>query len=136
MSKVEVTGTVPFPLDQVWDLVSDFTGFIERQGIPLTSSGQGIGMTRTLDVFGASITERFESLDEANHVTSYSIVESPLPIRDYQAWIALTAAGDHSTDIAWWSEFEPTNGDEDGVAALVRGIYEGGIAAIEKVLSQ
>jgi hypothetical protein len=136
MSKVEVNDTIPSPLSTVWALVSDFTGFLEVQGVPCTSEGAGIGMTRTITVFGPPLTERLEELDENTHTTSYSIVESALPLTDYQAWIQLTAAGEDSTSIRWWGQFEPTGDDEARVTAMIQGIYEGGIAGLKKALAQ
>lgn len=135
MSTVEVTDTIASPLDKVWAFVSDFTGFLEAQGVPCTSEGEGIGMTRTITAFGPPLTERLEELDESTHRTSYSIVESSLPIKDYQAWIELTDAGRDTTSIRWWSRFEPTE-DEESAQAMVRGIYEAGVAGIKKTLSQ
>ena len=136
MSKAEVTGTISAPLDRVWAIVGSFTGLMDASGTPYTTEGEGIGMTRTLDVMGSSITERFEELDEANHTTSYSIVESPLPVENYQAWIELTAAGDTETSIRWWSQFEPAGADEDQMITLLQGIYEGGIKSIQKATAQ
>jgi ligand-binding SRPBCC domain-containing protein len=135
VAKVEVNDRIPAPLERVWALVSDFTGMVEALGIPYTAQGEGIGMTRTLTMSGTSVTERLEELDEATHTTSYSILESPFPLSGYQAWIALEDAGEGTTAIRWWSEFEPV-GDEQAAADLVRGIYAGGIAGITKVLAQ
>lgn len=135
MSKAEVTGTISAPLERVWAVVGSFTGLMDASGTPYTTEGEGIGMTRTLDVMGSTITERFEELDEANHLTSYSIVESPLPVANYRAWIELTAAGDDETGIRWWSQFEPVGTDETQIVALIEGIYQGGIKSIQKAVA-
>ncbi len=133
MTIVEVEDQIAAPLEKVWDLVSDFTGFVESQGLPCTPDGEGIGMTRTLVLGGATIVERLEELDEATHTTSYSIVEAPLPVTGYQAWIELSHAGEDLTGIRWWGSFEP-QGDEAPVVEMIRGIYTGGIAGIKKTL--
>lgn len=130
---MEVEDRIAAPLERTWQLVSDFGGFVEAQGVPCKTQGEGIGMTRTMEMGGASITERLEELDEATHTTSYSIVESPLPVGGYQAWIALSGAGDDSTAIRWWSRFEP-QGDEEKVAELIRGVYTSGIKGLKKAL--
>lgn len=134
MTTVEVEDTIAAPLDEVWALVSDFTGFIEAQGVPCTAQGEGIGMTRTLDMRGAQIVERLEELDQATYTTSYSIVSAPLPLRAYQAWIALSDAGSGSTAIRWWGTFEPDGTDEQSASDLVGGIYRAGIAGIKKAV--
>ena len=134
MTTVEVEDRIAAPLEKVWAVVSDFTGFIEAQGVPYTSDGEGIGMTRTISMGGAEVTERLEELDEPTHTTSYSIVSAPLPLRDYQAWIALRDAEDGSTGIRWWSNFEPEGADEQSAADMVRGIYRAGIAGLKKAV--
>lgn len=133
MARVEIEDEIAAPLPEVWALVSDFAGFVERQGIPCTTEGSGLGMTRSISMAGTSITERLEELDEASHTTSYSIVESTLPLRDYQGWIHLVDAGDH-TRIRWWSVFEPDGTDEDSARELVAGAYREGIAGIRRGL--
>lgn len=133
MTTVEVADRIGAPLERVWGLVSDFTGFIDAQGLSYTAEGQGIGMTRTLKVGGASITERLEELDETTHTTSYSIVESPLPVAGYRAWIALSDAGDGATTLRWWGTFQ-AEGDEQKAAGMIRGVYEAGVAGLKKAL--
>ena len=135
MSKAEVTGTISAPLARVWAIAGSFTGLMDASGTPYTTEGEGIGMTRTLDVMGSTITERLEELDEASHTTSYSIVASPLPVENYQAWIELTEADSGTTSIRWWSEFEPKGADEDQIVALLVSIYEGGIKSIQKAVA-
>jgi hypothetical protein len=134
VTSVEVEDRIVAPLADVWGLVGDFTGFLEKQGLPCTSEGSGIGMTRTLSLAGNSITERLEELDEDSHRTSYSIVRSSLPLRDYKAWIELTADGDDATRIRWWGRFEPNGTDEQSARNLVSGVYRSGIAGIRRAL--
>lgn len=133
MTIVEVEDRIAAPLEKVWAMVSDFTGFVESQGLPCTSDGEGIGMTRSIVVGGVTIVERLEELDEATHTTSYSIVEAPLPVSGYQAWIELSHAGEDLTGIRWWGSFEP-QGDEARAVEMIRGVYTGGIAGIKKTL--
>lgn len=133
MTTVEVEDRIDAPLEKVWALVSDFTGLVEAQGVTCTATGEGIGMTRTLSLGGATIVERLEELDEATHTTSYSILEAPLPLTGYQAWIELSHAEEGKTGIRWWGHFEP-QGDEQPVAEMIKGIYTSGIAGIKKAL--
>ncbi|MDA8046949.1 MAG: SRPBCC family protein [Actinomycetota bacterium] len=134
MATADVKDRIDAPIEEVWAVVSDFIGMIAKMGTPVTAEGEGIGMTRTLEVQGARIVERLEELDPANHTTSYSIVEAPLPLTGYQAWIALSDGGDGTTGIRWWSTFEPVGSEEDAVK-LCCSIYEGGIAGLKKILA-
>ncbi len=133
MALAEVKDLIQAPIEDVWGIVSDFVGMIEKMGTPVTAEGEGIGMTRTLSMQGISIVERLEELDDSTHTMSYSIVEAPLPVTGYQSWITLDTA-DGATAIRWWATFEPV-GSEDDAVALVRSIYEGGIAGLKKLLA-
>ena len=133
MASVEVEEEIAAPIDQVWALVSDFGGLLPKMGIPAIARGEGIGMTRTVDREGPRLTERLEEIDEANHTVCYTIVEGPIPAKDYRAWMALTAAGEGRTTIRWHNTFEPT-GDEEQVAGIFRGAYVSGIASMRKAL--
>jgi hypothetical protein len=133
MAEDIVEDEIPAPLPDVWAVVSDFLGFITAQGVPVESEGSGIGMTRTLTFGSARFVERLESLDEATHTTSYSLVKGPMPAKDYVGTIHLEAAGDKATRIVWSGTFEPI-GDADPGRNL-EGVYRNGIAFLHKHFS-
>lgn len=81
-------------------------------------------MTRTIDMSGASITERLEELDEATHTRSHSIVTSPLPVIGYQAWISLSDAGESATATAGGAASSLT-GTRKSVAKMVPRVCTG-----------
>ncbi|HZT66833.1 MAG TPA: SRPBCC family protein [Acidimicrobiales bacterium] len=119
-------------VDEVWKLVGDFTGLIEAMGVPVESSGQGIGQTRKIP-FGAEPTvERLEELDDQAHRVVYSIVEAPLPVRDYRSTMQLSPAGEGRTRLDWTGTFEVAPGaSEEDTVGVVRAIYQGGIGFLQ-----
>lgn len=131
-AKVKVEAEIPASVDAVWKLVSDFVGFIEKQGMPVTSEGEGENLTRTIKLGAAEIVEKFEGSDEAEHSTSYSIVSSPLPVTNYLSTVKLDREGDDKTKITWSSTFDAT-GPVDQAEELITNVYKGGIAAMQKL---
>lgn len=132
MANTRVEGEIKAPVDDVWKVVSDFGGFIEAQGLPVETEGQGVGMLRKITFGSAVIVERLESLDDESHSTSYSIVEGPLPVTGYLSTIRLTPAAE-ATRIDWSSTFEPAAGMSDADAnQIIEGVYRGGIEGLQR----
>jgi hypothetical protein len=119
-------------VDAVWKIVGDFGGFITALGMPVELEGEGIGQTRRITIGSAPTVERLEERDDASHRLVYSIVSGPFPLHDYRSTMQLTEQPGGRTHLAWSSTFEPAPGSSDEEAcALVRSIYQGGIAAMK-----
>ncbi|HVA74626.1 MAG TPA: SRPBCC family protein [Acidimicrobiales bacterium] len=133
MASIQVEGEIPAPLDDVWKIVSDFGGFLEARGIPVEVEGQGIGALRKLMLGSSVLIERLESIDEDSHSTSYSVVEGPLPAKDYLGIIRVEAAGDSTTRIVWSSTFEAAGEmSEADLAEIITGAYRRGIKGLQR----
>lgn len=84
---------------------------------------------------GGKIKEKL--LDEKPNFYRYEIVESPLPVKNYQAQFALTPDDDDQDEInfAWSAVFDPADGKTDKEARdVITGIFKAGLDNI-KVLS-
>jgi hypothetical protein len=137
MSSVKVSDRIGASVDQVWDLVRDFGG-IQRFAAAIESvsvQGEGVGAVRTLTMpGGVTLQERLEALDDGARTLRYAIVgQHPFPFSDYLATIRLSEDGD-GCQIEWSSTFTPRAGAESQAAAMVEGIYRGGIAGLKKTL--
>ena len=66
---------------------------------------------------------------------SYSILETPLPVRNYLATVELAAVGPNHTRVVWSSTFEPAGMSEDQLAQLFTGIYQAAIAGMRQALA-
>ncbi len=147
---VSETVRIKAPLDKVWATVKDFDslpkwhpGFASDQ---LTSGSNGqVGAMRKLTIKdGPVITEKLTAYDEAGHSYHYRIVESPLPITDYESRIAVHAANDGTTVVAWSGNFKRKNTSDNppeaesdaGVTKLIKGVYRGGLDNLKKMLEQ
>jgi hypothetical protein len=134
MAHVHMEGEIDAPSDAVWAVVGDFAGFVKVLGAPVELEGEGVGSRRTITLGDAAIVERLEELDHDRQRISYSILEAgPLPVQNYRSTMQLTPAGEGRCTVSWQSDFEPQGGaSEDDAVAAVRGVYEGGIAGLQK----
>lgn len=135
-------------VDKAWAAVKDFDslpkwhpGFASDE---LTSGSNGkVGAMRKLTIKdGPVIVERLTAYDEAAHSYHYRIVESPLPITDYESRIAVHPLTNGMTVVAWSGTFKRKNTSDNppeaesdaGVIKLVKGVYRGGLDNLKKML--
>jgi hypothetical protein len=134
MTHVQVEGEIAAAPDAVWELVGDFGGFVKALGAPVELEGEGIGSRRTIK-FGSrpAVVERLDALDHGAKSITYSILEAgPLPVRGYQATMRLAPSGESATTVTWWSDFEPEGVSEEDAIKAVEGVYDGGIAGLQR----
>jgi polyketide cyclase/dehydrase/lipid transport protein len=81
---------------------------------------------------GGKIKEKL--LDVKPNFYRYEIVESPLPVKNYQAQFALTPDDDDEDEInfAWSAVFDPADGKTDKEARdVITGIFKAGLDTIK-----
>jgi hypothetical protein len=84
MASAKATIDLHVPVDDVWELIGgfgslpDWLPFIQKS--TLTDGGR-VRHLETLD--GQSIVERLERYDFIGRSYTYSILQSPFPVRDY-----------------------------------------------------
>lgn len=131
MTTVTYEQDLELSADTVWEVLKDFGGFLKWGGGgqgTIEVEGEGVGMTRTLDIPGLGfIQERVEVLDPETMTLSYRLVGGrPLGMASYLAVARLKEAGADSCQIAWHGEFEAAEGtDASEIAANLEGSYVG-----------
>jgi hypothetical protein len=139
MPEVYVSAIIDASLEKVWEVIRDFNALPHWHPLVATSRieddrpADAIGCIRNFQVAGSgeTIREQLLALSEVEHFYTYSILESPLPVKDYVATLRLrriTTTG--QTFAEWQSKFETPPGDEELGCDLVKNIYEGGLASI------
>jgi carbon monoxide dehydrogenase subunit G len=136
MAEVKVEQEIDASADRVWKLMRDFGGLKAwNQGIESVEvAGEGVGAIRTIKMGAITIKERLEHFDDAGRTFRYSIVEGPVPARDYLATVQVEEAGPDRARIVWGSSFEPQGASVADLTGLFEGIYKGGIAGLRKTL--
>jgi hypothetical protein len=139
VNEVKAEATVSVPAASAWAAVSDFRGFIEVLGLPVSVIGpDGIGQERVIGHPDGDIVERLESLDEMRMTLTYLMVTpGPMPVADYSARLSVTPAGSSSATITWIARFTaaPGRSDAEGLAA-VQGVFDGGLKQIDAHLRE
>ena len=136
MAQVRVEDVIAAAPAAVWEIAADFGG-IKRWTPSIgscTLEGEGVGAVRRIEMNGMTIRERLEKLDEAARSLSYSIVEGPLPFRDYLATIEIHDGSGGGTRIVWYSTFEAAGMPDEQAQQMVEMIYRQGIAGMRKAL--
>ena len=127
MAQVTRSVTLNAAPGEVWALIRGFQGLPEWHPAVATSTREDIGGTehRRLGlVGGGEILEKNLGGDTMSQ--GYEIIESPLPLANYQATISVADAGGKAV-VVWASTFE---GTADGASDIVAGIYHAGLDAL------
>jgi hypothetical protein len=127
--KVEVKATPAAAMA----LVGDFCGIKNWHPVIVGCEMKmdGGSNVRTLTVKdGAKFVEKELAMDD--HSYTYTILTSPLPLKDYKSTISVTGSGDMAT-ITWTGSFTP-NAPDNGVEKVVTSIYQAGLNGLKTKL--
>lgn len=133
MTKISMSTDLDVTADQVWQLVGNFNALpdwhpqVERS--ELTEKGQE---RRLSLVGGGTVVERLEDMDHKSRTYSYSIIDSPLPMKSYKATIKVIGKG-KGCRVEWSSEFEPNAGFENDVLKDLQDVYQSGFDNLKKM---
>lgn len=99
-------------------------------------SKEGDAAFRTLTLQDGGVIK--EKLLETNGASyRYAIVESPLPVKNYEAALSVVPDDDDldEVNIVWAATYDPADGKDDKEARnAIDGIFKDGIANIEKLI--
>ena len=137
MAEAKVADSIKAGIESVWAELGNFSGIKAGPGIESVDyEGEGVGMTRSINMSNGSVVERLEVHDGANKIFTYSIIneDSVLPFANYSATIRLRDNGDGTTDVDWTGQFEARGVEEEKAIKLASGIYSNAINNAKKVL--
>jgi hypothetical protein len=142
MPRLNVSGIVPAPVEEVWAKIRDFNEMpswhsnVEKSSLDSGVSGAEVGAVRRLVLTGGrEALERLVALDDGDHTFTYESIGSPFPgLRRYVATLRLApVTGSNQTFLEWWSEYDADAEDEAGLTQTFTGaVYESGIEALQK----
>ena len=128
------------PPAAVWALIGDFCAIqfwhprVERCILSADDEDDGIrAQIRGLVVKGGlgTIVEVETARDEARMHYSYSFIQGPLPVRAYNATLAVRPNGAGST-VIWSATFDAEGMGEPEAVADIAGVFEAGLAGIAR----
>lgn len=116
---------------QAWAGVGDFCAIAAwHPVVEACVLGEKGGKTiRTLSLKGGgTIVEELVERDEDDMSYTYKILESPLPVANYESTIAVDDEG--GTTIVWSGEFDAKGAPDADAVAVIEGIYQGGLDSL------
>lgn len=139
---LEVTRSrdLPAPASAVWALVGHFCAIqfwhpqVERCILSADDDDDGIrAQIRGLVVKGGlgTIVEVETARDEAGRSYSYSLIQGPLPVRAYNATLAVRPNGTGCT-VIWSATFDAEGMADAEAVADIAGVFEAGLAGIAR----
>ena len=143
MPKLSRSAVIEAGLETVWETVRDFNALpkwhplIADSRIEDDAPADAVGCIRNFNLKdGANIREKLLALSDVEHTFTYSILESPMPVRNYVATMRFLPVSDGDRTFAeWTAEFECDKKDEQEVLTLVGDfVFAGGLKAINESL--
>lgn len=128
-------GTTP---EAAWAVIKDFCS-IDRWHPAIKSctlSKQDGATIRTLTTQdGGKFVEQLVSTDDSTKTLTYKILESPLPVQNYQSSIKVDW-DDDGCAVVWTSTFEPKGASEADAKKAVNDVYAAGLKGLTRVLKE
>ena len=127
--------TAPGSPEKVWTIISDFCAIKDWHPVvaDCVVSKEGDDTIRTLTLKGGgSIKEKLTDTDDTSY--SYAIVESPLPVKNYQAKIGVEPdeRGENRTLITWEATFDANGASDEDAAKKISDIFFAGLKGIKQ----
>jgi hypothetical protein len=126
---------VAVPAERVWHLIGGLGSLPDwNSAVSSLELSEG-GRVRRFSVPDATFVERLMAFDEAERAYSYTIVESPVPQKDYSSTIRVIDLGDAGSRVEWTGEFVPVGVSDEEVCAVFQKIYDDGLQALKRALA-
>jgi NADPH:quinone reductase-like Zn-dependent oxidoreductase len=141
--RVTRSTVIDAPLPRVWAVLRDFNShrdwhpIVAESEIENGEASDQVGCVRSFRLKdGNALREQLLVLDDRNHVSTYCILDSTIPLQRYVATVRLAPVTDgNRTFWHWESTFATPPGRERELAdAVGNGVYEAGFKALAEYL--
>ncbi len=140
MPTVNISSVIDAPIEKVWAKIRDFNGLpgwhprMVESRIEEGKSATDIGCVRNFKlVSGATVREELLEFSDADHLVSYSIIETPQPISNHKATLSLRRITDGNRTYGEWTATFDAPADQ--AEALAKGmgenVFQGGFNALK-----
>ncbi|MCC6001658.1 MAG: SRPBCC family protein [Pararhodobacter sp.] len=139
MPRVFESAIIPAPVAQIWHLVRDFDSlphwapFVRHSRIEDGARSDQVGCVRVLELAdGGAIRERLLALSDYDFSLSYAILDSPMPLDDYVATLALAPVTDRAqTFCSWQATFDcPPDTETRLTDQIGRAVFAAGLRGL------
>lgn len=137
--EVTQTASIDAPADAVWAKVKDFDKLntwhpaVAKDEI-VEGKANEVGAVRLLTLGdGGTVKEKLTAFDEAGKTFGYTIVESVLPVADYNSKLVVAADGDKKSTVTWSGSFKHAEKADDKTATdTITSVYSTGLDNLKK----
>jgi len=134
MERTEVNKTINTSAENVWGVISQFSG-IEKYVPVIENSvgkGEGEGMERMCTMGnGASFDETLLKLDHQNMELQYDVHDpSPLPFSKYLGTMKVTPVDSNSCEVSWNCTYQVDSGTVEEADGMLTEIFTSGIEGL------
>jgi quinol monooxygenase YgiN len=145
LTRVASSAVIEATVDAVWTLLSDFNNVfrwhpdVRKSRIEDGGTGFRPGDVRSITLRdGTAIRERLLAISDESKSYTYSVIESPMPIRDHSSTVTLSATPEHRTTIVWTAEFvvDPAADAAAMAAGVKAGVIELGFAGLKAAIGK
>lgn len=137
MIMVERSVELKAPVDAVWKAIGGF-GQLGDWHPAVMACRVEQKEDRTLRVLtlggGAQLVEELVPAETESQQYSYKILSGPLPVADYVATLAVSEKNG-GTLVHWQGSFNGKGMSDEDAANVIAGVYEAGLANLEKKFS-
>lgn len=136
MPKVSMRTELEVPIQQVWDLIGSFNALPDWHPAVEHSELENGGQIRKLSLAGGgTIVEKLERVDDNEHLYTYSIIDSPLPVSEYTATIRVRQDDNDrdKTVVEWSSSFKADGAPENEAVKVIENIYQTGLDNLHRI---
>jgi uncharacterized protein YndB with AHSA1/START domain len=140
LAHATASSVIDAPIEQVWARIRDFNGLpswhprMVESEIEDGKQSTDIGAVRKFKVAsGATIREKLIAFSDADHLTTYSIIEHPAPISNHTATLRLHRVTDGDRTFAvWTSKFDaPADKGDEIAKGMAANVFQGGFDALK-----
>ncbi len=136
MPKLSMKQDLNVAADQVWNLIGHFNALPDWHPSVESSELKNEGQVRKLAlVGGGTIVEKLEKVNKDTRTYSYTIEDSPFPVKNYRAELTVHD-GDDGCSVEWSSEFEAAGVPENDAMKQIQDIYQAGFDNLKKMFGQ
>jgi hypothetical protein len=125
-----VTMTSSMSPDTLWKKIGGFCGIGDWHPAVEKCVLSADGKQRTLSLKGGgTLVEGLESVDNANHTYTYTILSGPLPVMNYHSTISVSPDPKGSS-LKWIGKYDAKGAPDADAKKVIDGIYEAGEKAL------
>ena len=142
MTSIFTSSVIDAPVDDVWAKIRDFNALPDWHPAIADSRIEGdepsdrVGCIRNFNLKdGGNIREQLLALNDVEHLCTYSILISPMPVENYVATLRLVPVTDGNRTYAeWTATFNcPAEAEAGMIETIGSGVFQGGFDSLKGI---